>query len=84
LAHQALLYGSEEEFRAGTVPCIRNGRERGDIRVVTTDRIRVGCGRHCDRRHGPDACLGLRRAAILSDVAHDVVSRGLCFTRDTV
>lgn len=39
LAHQALLYGSEEEFLAGTVPFIRDGLECGDpIRVVTTDR----------------------------------------------
>jgi anti-sigma regulatory factor (Ser/Thr protein kinase) len=39
LAHQALLYGSEEEFLAGTVAFIRDGLECGDlIRVVTTDR----------------------------------------------
>jgi anti-sigma regulatory factor (Ser/Thr protein kinase) len=39
LAHQALLYRSEEEFLAGTVPFIREGLERGDpIRIVTTDR----------------------------------------------
>ncbi|HEX4099237.1 MAG TPA: anti-sigma factor RsbA family regulatory protein [Pseudonocardiaceae bacterium] len=39
LAHQALLYGSEEEFVAGTVPFIRDGLDRGDpVRVVTTDR----------------------------------------------
>ncbi|HEX4103805.1 MAG: anti-sigma factor RsbA family regulatory protein [Pseudonocardiaceae bacterium] len=39
LAHQALLYGSEEVFLGGTVPFIRDGLERGDsIRVVTTDR----------------------------------------------
>jgi anti-sigma regulatory factor (Ser/Thr protein kinase) len=39
LAHQALLYGSEEEFLAGTVSFIRDGLNRGDpIRVVTTDR----------------------------------------------
>jgi anti-sigma regulatory factor (Ser/Thr protein kinase) len=39
LAHQALLYGSDEEFLAGTVPFIRDGLECGDpVRVVTTDR----------------------------------------------
>jgi len=38
-AHQALLYGSEEEFLAGTVPFVRDGLECGDlIRIVTTDR----------------------------------------------
>jgi anti-sigma regulatory factor (Ser/Thr protein kinase) len=41
LAHQALLYGSEEEFLAGTVAFIRDGLDRGDpVRVVTTDRNR--------------------------------------------
>jgi len=39
LAHRGLLYGSEEEFLAGTVPFIRDGLERGDpIRIATTDR----------------------------------------------
>jgi hypothetical protein len=39
LAHQGLLYGSEEEFLAGTVPFIRDGLERGDaIWIVTTVR----------------------------------------------
>ncbi len=38
-AHQALLYGSEEEFLAGTVPFIQDGLECGDpIRIATTDR----------------------------------------------
>ncbi len=38
-AHQALLYGSEEEFLAGTVPFVREGLECGDpIRITTTDR----------------------------------------------
>ncbi len=41
LTHQALLYGSEEEFLASTVPFIRDGLERGDpIRVAVTDRKR--------------------------------------------
>ncbi|HXT44102.1 MAG TPA: MEDS domain-containing protein, partial [Pseudonocardiaceae bacterium] len=41
LAHQALLYESEEEFLAGTVAFIRDGLDRGDpVRVVTTDRNR--------------------------------------------
>lgn len=40
LAHQALLYGSEEEFLAGALPFIRDGLECGDpIRIVTTERI---------------------------------------------
>ncbi len=39
LTHQALLYGSEEEFLAGTVPFIRDGVDRDDpVRIVTTDR----------------------------------------------
>lgn len=39
MVHQALLYGSAEEFLAGTVPFIRDGLERGDpIWVVTADR----------------------------------------------
>jgi anti-sigma regulatory factor (Ser/Thr protein kinase) len=39
LTHQALLYGSEEEFLAGTVPIIQDGVVRGDpIRIVTTVR----------------------------------------------
>ncbi|MGH3841787.1 MAG: anti-sigma factor RsbA family regulatory protein [Pseudonocardiaceae bacterium] len=39
VTHQALLYGSEEEFLAGTVPFVRDGLVRGDpIRVATTDR----------------------------------------------
>jgi anti-sigma regulatory factor (Ser/Thr protein kinase) len=38
-AHQGLLYGSQEEFLAGTLPFIRDGLERGDpIRIATTDR----------------------------------------------
>lgn len=39
LTHQALLYGSEEEFLTGTIPFIRDGLDRGDpIRITTTDR----------------------------------------------
>jgi anti-sigma regulatory factor (Ser/Thr protein kinase) len=39
LAHQALLYGSEEEFLAGAIPFIREGMRCGDpIRIATTDR----------------------------------------------
>jgi anti-sigma regulatory factor (Ser/Thr protein kinase) len=39
LTHQALLYGSEEEFLTGTVAFIRDGLERGDsIQIATTDR----------------------------------------------
>jgi anti-sigma regulatory factor (Ser/Thr protein kinase) len=38
-AHQALLYGSEDEFLAGAVPFIRDGLENGDpIRIATTGR----------------------------------------------
>jgi anti-sigma regulatory factor (Ser/Thr protein kinase) len=49
LAHQGLLYGSEEEFLAGTVPFIRDGLECDDpIWVVTTVRnagwLRVALG----------------------------------------
>lgn len=39
LAHQALLYGSEEEFLAGTVPFVRDGLDCGEpVRIVTTSR----------------------------------------------
>jgi anti-sigma regulatory factor (Ser/Thr protein kinase) len=39
LTHQALLYGSDEEFLAGTVPFIQDGLDCGDpIRIATTDR----------------------------------------------
>jgi anti-sigma regulatory factor (Ser/Thr protein kinase) len=54
LTHQALLYGSEEEFLTGTVPFIREGLDRGDpIRVATTSRnigwLRVALA--ADARH---------------------------------
>jgi anti-sigma regulatory factor (Ser/Thr protein kinase) len=39
LVHQALLYGSEDEFLAGAVPFVRDGLESGDpIRIATTGR----------------------------------------------
>jgi anti-sigma regulatory factor (Ser/Thr protein kinase) len=39
VTHQALLYGSEEEFLAATVPLIQDGLVHGDpIRIATTDR----------------------------------------------
>jgi anti-sigma regulatory factor (Ser/Thr protein kinase) len=39
LAHQALLYGSEDEFLAGAVPFVRDGLDSGDpIRIATTRR----------------------------------------------
>lgn len=39
MTHQALLYGSEEEFLAATVPFIREGLERDEpIQIATTDR----------------------------------------------
>jgi anti-sigma regulatory factor (Ser/Thr protein kinase) len=42
VAHQALLYRSEEEFLAGIVPFVRDGLECGDsIRILTTDRNAV-------------------------------------------
>ncbi|MGQ0718395.1 MAG: anti-sigma factor RsbA family regulatory protein [Pseudonocardiales bacterium] len=54
LTHQALLYGSEEEFLSCTIPFIRDGLDRGDpIRVTTTDRnigwLRAALG--ADARH---------------------------------
>ncbi|MGH3982275.1 MAG: anti-sigma factor RsbA family regulatory protein [Pseudonocardiaceae bacterium] len=54
LTHQGLLYGSEEEFLAATVPFIRDGLDRGDpIRVATTSRntgwLQVALG--ADARH---------------------------------
>jgi anti-sigma regulatory factor (Ser/Thr protein kinase) len=39
LTHEALLYGSEEEFLAVVVPFIRDGLERDEpIQIATTDR----------------------------------------------
>jgi MEDS: MEthanogen/methylotroph, DcmR Sensory domain/Histidine kinase-like ATPase domain len=39
VGHRALLYGSEEEFLAGTVPFVREGMDSGDpIRIATTRR----------------------------------------------
>lgn len=39
LTHQALLYGSEEEFLAVTIPFIQDGLERDEpIQIVTTER----------------------------------------------
>ncbi|MGH3885020.1 MAG: anti-sigma factor RsbA family regulatory protein [Pseudonocardiaceae bacterium] len=54
LTHQALRYGSEEEFLTGTIPFIRDGLDRGDpIRITTTDRntrwLRAALG--ADARH---------------------------------
>jgi anti-sigma regulatory factor (Ser/Thr protein kinase) len=54
LTHQALLYGSEEEFLTSTVPFIRDGLNCGDpIRVATTGRntgwLQVALG--TDARH---------------------------------
>ena len=54
LTHQALLYGSEEEFLTATVPFIRDGLDGGDpIRVATTSRntgwLQVALG--SDARH---------------------------------
>jgi anti-sigma regulatory factor (Ser/Thr protein kinase) len=38
-AHQALLYGSKDEFLAGTLPLVRDGLKCGDpVRIATTDR----------------------------------------------
>jgi anti-sigma regulatory factor (Ser/Thr protein kinase) len=39
LAHQALLYGSEDEFLTGAVPFVRDGLDSGDpIRIATSRR----------------------------------------------
>lgn len=39
LTHQALMYGSEQGFLAGTIPVVSAGLERGDLlRIVTTAR----------------------------------------------
>ena len=38
-AHQALLYGSKDEFLAGTLPLVRDGLQCGDpVRIATTER----------------------------------------------
>jgi anti-sigma regulatory factor (Ser/Thr protein kinase) len=38
-AHQALLYGSKDEFLAGTLPLVRDGLKCGDpVRIATTER----------------------------------------------
>jgi anti-sigma regulatory factor (Ser/Thr protein kinase) len=49
LTHQAVLYGSEEDFLAGIVPFVREGLESGDlIRIAATDgnagRLRAALG----------------------------------------
>ncbi|PZS22755.1 MAG: sensor histidine kinase [Pseudonocardiales bacterium] len=77
LTHQGMLYGSEEEFLAGTVPFVRDGLECGDpIWIVTTVRnagwLRVALGaeaprvvfRDCSQwyRHPARALAALHRA----------------------
>jgi anti-sigma regulatory factor (Ser/Thr protein kinase) len=38
-AHQALLYGSKDEFLAGALPLVRDGLKCGDpVRIATTER----------------------------------------------
>ena len=54
LAHQALLYGSKDEYLAGAVPFVRDGLDSGDpIRIATTRRnadwLRAALG--ADARH---------------------------------
>lgn len=49
LTHQAVLYGSEEDFLSGIVPFVREGLESGDlIRIAATDgnagRLRAALG----------------------------------------
>ncbi len=65
LTHQALLYGSAEEFVAGTVPFIRNGLECGDqIRIMSTarnvDSLRVALGADASRVVFGDCCQWFR------------------------
>src|SRR3954466_5321038 len=39
LTHQALLYGSEDEFLAATVPFIHEGLDRNEqVQITTTER----------------------------------------------
>ena len=78
LVHQGLLYGSETEFLAGTVPFIQDGLTRGDpIWVMSTVRnagwLRVALGADARRvvfgdcgqwyRHPVRALAALNRAA---------------------
>jgi len=76
--HQALLYGSEEEFLAVTIPFIHEGLERGEpIRIVSTDRntgwLRAALGADAERvtwgassrcyRHPARALAAMHRTA---------------------
>jgi len=78
MTHQALLYGSREEFLAGTIPFIREGLVHGDpIRVATTDRnsdwLRAALGADAQRvefcpstqcyRHPAQALASTHRSA---------------------
>lgn len=78
LTHQALLYRSEEEFLAGTVPFIRDGLECGDpIRIVTThrnaDRLRVALGADARQVVFDDCGQWYRHPARALAALHDVV-----------
>lgn len=85
LAHRGLLYGSEEEFLAGTVPFIRDGLERGDpIRIAITDRnagwLRAALGvdvRHVAFSDSSPRCRHPSRAlAALHDVMQQAGADG--------
>ena len=85
LAHRGLLYGSEEEFLAGTLPFIRDGLERGDpIRIATTDRnagwLRAALGvdvRHVAFCDSSQRCRHpVRALAALHDVVQTVSAGG--------
>lgn len=80
LTHRGLLYGSKEEFLAGTVPFIRDGLERGDpIRIATTDRnagwLRAALGVDVRRVAFSDSSQRCRHPVRALAALHDAVQQ---------
>ncbi len=78
LTHRGLLYGSQEEFLAGTVPFIRDGLEHGDpIRIATTDRnagwLRAALGVDVQRVAFSDSSQRCRHPVRALAALHDAV-----------
>ncbi|MGH3547627.1 MAG: anti-sigma factor RsbA family regulatory protein [Pseudonocardiaceae bacterium] len=86
LTHLGLLYGSEEDFLAGTVPFIRDGLERGEpIWIVTTDRnagwLRVALGADASKVVFHDCTQWFRHPARALASLHRAVRVGVCGQR---
>lgn len=87
LAHHALLYGSEGEFLAGTIPFIRDGLDRDEpIRIVTTSRnagwLRAALGADADRMAFCDSSEWyLHPVRALAAVCHAVQVAGVAGQR---